>query len=308
MTGESSIVTADAAIEFIREQAQASKPFLAVVWFGSPHNPHVAVAEDYAPYAAHGKKKANFYGEIAGIDRAVGKLRRELRRLGIHENTLFWYCSDNGGLPRLSLTGGRRHKGSVYEGGLRVPAIIEWPARIPTPRRTDVAGNTVDIYPTLLEIVGVQPEERLPLDGISLVPLLDGKMAARAKPMGFWDYTTKGVMTPSKKWMSELLKAQSAGDEIGDKARLRLDAGKIGKQFADDTFPGHAAWLDWPWKLHRIHGKGGNLEVELYNLADDPDEKTDLSARQPDRVKRMKADLERWLASVVRSLNGKDYR
>ena len=145
--GESSMVTVDAAIEFIRKHARAPKPFLAVVWFGSPHVPHAASKEDYASYAAEGEKKANFYGEIAGIDRAVGKLRQELRTLGIHQNTLFWYCSDNGGLPRVGVTGGRGHKGSVYEGGLRVPAIIEWPARIPKPRSTEVPANTVDIYP-----------------------------------------------------------------------------------------------------------------------------------------------------------------
>ncbi len=305
--GESSIVTADAAIEFVREQARSSRPFVAVVWFGSPHGPHVASREDYAPYAEHGEKKANFYGEIAGIDRAVGMLRRELRALGIHHNTILWYCSDNGGLRGLSRTGGRRYKGSVYEGGLRVPAILEWPARISRPRRTDIPASTVDIYPTLLEIVGVQPEV-LPLDGVSLVPLIDGTMKTRSKPMGFWDYPAKGIGTPSKQWMTELLKAQLAGDAVGDRTRLRLDAGKITGSYPEDTFPGHAAWLDWPWKLHRIHRSGGTVRIELYNLANDPNEQRDVSGRYPDRVKPMQMALERWLGSVVRSLNGKDYQ
>ena len=70
---------------------------------------------------------------------------------------------------------------------------------------------------------------------------------------------------------------------------------------------GRAAWLDWPWKLHRIQKKGAP-KFELYNLARDPYEKNDRTARQADRVKAMRADLELWLTSVVRSLNGEDYR
>ncbi len=127
------MVTADAAIEFIRKRAKSGRPFLAVVWFGSPHGPHEAVERDRALYKDQSKKLQNFYGEITGLDRAVGKLRKELRALGIQNDTIFWYCSDNGGLPGVGSTGGRGNKGNVYEGGLRVPAILEWPARIVKP-------------------------------------------------------------------------------------------------------------------------------------------------------------------------------
>ena len=89
---------------------------------------------------------------------------------------------------------------------------------------------------------------------------------------------------------------------------MRLDAAKITEQYPEDTFPGHSAWLDWPWKLHRIQGKKANVRWELYNLADDPGEKENVLARQGDRVKSMKPRLEAWLKSVVHSLNGRDYR
>jgi len=125
--------------------------------------------------------------------------------------------------------------------------------------------------------------------------------------MGFWDYPIGGIRTPSKEFMSELLAAQKSGNEVGDKSRLRLDAGKITKQYPEDTFPGHAAWFDWPWKLHRIEKKKG-LKLELYNLAEDPGEKNDLAAQYSERVESMKAKLEAWQKSVVRSLNGGDYR
>jgi hypothetical protein len=125
--------------------------------------------------------------------------------------------------------------------------------------------------------------------------------------MGFWDYTAGGKSVPSHKWMTELLEAQKAGG-TGDPARLRLDAGEITKQHPEDTFPGHSAWLDWPWKLHRIQDKKANVKWELYNLTDDAGERNNLLAQQSDRVESMKARLEAWLKSVARSLNGKDYK
>ena len=305
--GESSMVTVDGAIEFIRKHAQGPRPFLAVVWFGSPHGPHRAIEKDRALYRDQPRKQQHFLGEITGMDRAFGKLRKELRTLGIRKNTVLWYCSDNGGLPGLGATGGRAAKGSIYEGGLRVPAILEWPDRIAKPRKTNVPCNTSDIYPTLLEIAGVRMKNQPPVDGIGLVALIDGKMSARPKGMGFWSYPAAGISVRSTRLMSELLKAQKSGREITDASCLRPDAGKIKKQYPEDTFPGHAAWLDWPWKLHRIQKKAGQSRLELYNLAEDPGEKKDLAHRQADRAKTMQSELEKWLASVVRSLNGKDY-
>jgi len=308
MKGESSMVTVDAALEFIRKHARGPKPFLAVVWFGSPHGPHRATEEFRKLYAGQPAKKQHFYGEITGMDAAFGKLRAELRTLGIRDNTILWYCSDNGGLD-VKTTGGRARKGSIYEGGLRVPSILEWPARIPKPRVTNVPCNTADIYPTLLDILGIKMPNQPPLDGISLVPLLDGKMTKRPKGMGFWSHPTGGISTPSAKWMAELLAFQKTGAGPEHRERLRLDAAEIKTQYPEGSFPGHAAWLAWPWKLHRIQGKKGpGVKLELYNLATDPGEKKNLAAAQPDRVKALRAPLEAWLASVVRSLNGKDYR
>ena len=304
--GESSIVTVDAALEFIRKYAKSSRPFLAVVWFGSPHSPHQAIEQDRKLYDTQSEKLQHFYGEITGMDRAFGKLRSELKTLGIRDNTILWYCSDNGGLPNVGATGGRGHKARIYEGGLRVPAILEWPARIKTPRITNVPCNTSDIFPTLVELVRAKPKKQLPLDGISLVPLIDGKMKSRPKPMGFWHYPGGGVKTPSKKFMSELFELQKAGREVEDPLRLRLDAADITKQYPEDNFPGHAAWLDWPWKLHRIQ-KNKAVIFELYNLASDPMEANDIVNHHPIRIKAMKTQLQQWQKSVIKSLNGKDY-
>ena len=306
--GESSMVTVDAALGFIRRCAAEKQRFLAVVWFGSPHGPHKAFEEDCRLYADQPAALQHFCGEITAMDRAFGKLRKELRTSGIHQNTVLWYCSDNGALKVGSTGGHRGNKGQVYEGGLLVPAIMEWPTQIPKPRTTDVRCNTCDIYPTLLEIVGVAAEGQPPLDGISLVPLIEGKMTKRSKPMGFWDFPARGISTPSRQWMSELLAAQQAGQEPEDTWKLRLDAGKITRQYSESELPGHAAWIDGDWKLHRITGKtGGAVRFELYNLAEDRREANDLYARQADRAEKMKTALEAWQRSVVRSLNGRDY-
>jgi len=308
MQGESSTITVDAAIDFIGRHKDKDKPFFAVVWFGSPHVPHKASDEFGKAYESQGRKKKDFYGEIAGMDAAVGKLRSELKAMGISENTIVWYCSDNGGLPNLGVTGGRGHKGRIYEGGLRVPAILEWPKRITKPEITNIPCNTSDIYPTLLEIAGINPNRQVPLDGISLTALIDGKMTIRPKPMGFWDYPAGGVITYGYEWMAELLELQSSNKEMSDPDQLHPDAGRIRKQYPKDTFPGHAAWLDWPWKLHRIEEKTGNIKWELYHLTNDANEQTNLIGQNTDIADRMKTKLNAWQMSVVDSLNGKDYQ
>lgn len=308
MEGESSMLAVDAAIDFIRDATAAEKPFLAVVWFGSPHSPHRAIDQDREPYKDLPERDQHFLGEVTGMDRAFGKLRGEIKKLGIRDNTILWYTSDNGALPKVGSTGGLRgNKGKVYEGGLRVPAIIEWPPVIKKPRITDVRCNTSDIYPTVLDIVGVKMDDQPPLDGVSLKPLIEEGMASRGQGMGFWDYPIAGIGTPSAKWMADLLAAQQAGAEPDDPEKLRLDAAEIKKQYPTDEFPGHAAWIDGDWKLHRIADKEGDVKWELYNLAKDRAETTDLAGADPERMKKMRSDLEAWLLSVVNSLNGKDY-
>lgn len=147
-----------------------------------------------------------------------------------------------------------------------------------------------------------------PLDGISLMPALDGRMEQRPAPIGFWNRPAKGIGTPSHKWMTELLEAQTAGHEPDDPDRLRLDAGEISGDFPDDTFPGHAAWLDWPWKLHRIEKEDEAPRIELYHLVRDPAEGYDLADEERGRAHAIRSRLEEWLTSVVASLNGADYQ
>ncbi len=307
--GESSGVTVDAALDWIEAQSQTLQPFLAVVWFGSPHRPHVATAEDRKAYRDQPEERQHFYGEITAMDRAFGKLRLRLEKLGIRRNTIVWYCSDNGALPDVGSTGGRRgHKGQIYEGGLLVPALLEWPARLRVPQSIKVPCTTSDILPTILELAGVPWPKRPVLDGISLAPLLVGQMPDRPRPIGFWDYPVRGIRTPSAEWMQELLEAQQQGMDLAPHASSR-NAGKLPKsRYSTTNFPGHSAWLDGNWKLHRIAERGKSVRWELYDLASDPSESHDLADVQTRRRDTMRRELEAWMRSVVDSLNGDDYR
>lgn len=309
--GESSMVTVDAALEFIRQSHDRKQPFLAVVWFGSPHAPHEALPEDRALYPDEPPAKQHFYGEITGMDRAFGKLRAAIDELGIKDNTVLWYTSDNGALPKVGSTGGARgKKGDIYDGGLLVPAIIEWPERIASHRSDDTRLNTSDIFPTLLDIAGVPLPSDRPLDGVSLLPLIEGNSLPQ-RSMGFWSHPTGGIRTPSAEWMAELYEAQQAGaSPPSDPVRLRMDAGQITEAHPTDTFPGHAAWIAGNWKLHRIEPKKPGARqprFELYDLASDPQESHDMAEAEPQRVAAMEKELETWLGSVVSSLNGEDY-
>lgn len=306
--GDSSDVTAELAVKFIRDCAAKKQRFLAVVWFGSPHAPHQALEADRKPYAGRPDAEQHFLGEIAAMDRAFGRIRTELKELGLRDNTLLWYCSDNGALPKVGSSGGRRgQKASIYEGGLLVPGLLEWPGRFPAPKVVAAPCVTSDIYPTVLDFTGAKVTHQPPLDGVSLVPLLEGKAPGRGRPIGFWNHPAGGVAVPAKEWLAELHAEQKAGREPTDPKKLFVDAGKIGPKRPLDAFPGHSAWLDGSWKLHRIEAAKGGVRWELYDLAADPTEGRDLLAAEPQRVTDMQKGLTAWLESVTRSLNGEDY-
>ncbi len=139
------------------------------------------------------------------------------------------------------------------------------------------------------------------------MPLIDGKLSKRPKPIGFWDTNRRGISTPSARWMSELLEAQGKGRDLPPH-QSSLDAASLpDPKHPLDSFPGHAAWIDGDWKLHRIQKNAGKPTWELYNLASDRRETRDLAAAEPERAGKMRGELDQWLKSVAGSLNGEDY-
>jgi arylsulfatase A-like enzyme len=188
-SGDSSEIIVDEALKFIKTNARANKPFFTVIWYGTPHDPWTAAKADKKSFTKLSPKAQEHYGELVAMDRSIGTLRKGLREMGVAQNTLVWFMSDNGGLPRLDppSTGGlRSFKGSMYEGGLRVPAIIEWPKGISKVRITKHPAGAVDIFPTIAEVAGLEKSDLLkPQDGMSLAKLFLKELGPRQKPLPF---------------------------------------------------------------------------------------------------------------------------
>ena len=243
------------------------------------------------------------------MDEQLGRLRKELRKLNIHKNTLLWYCSDNGGLLKES-SGGREKKGSVYEGGLRVPAILEWPGHIDH-QTISVPASTSDIYPTLLAITDTTVKNQPVLDGIDLSPIIVGDVEKRSNTIGFWHHFAGGQGTRSDQIIKKLMAAQQAGEKTPFPGRLLKNVNEFPNHQRNKhgSYPGHAALLDWPYKIHVIRDqKTRKNRYELYDLEKDPMEATDLIYRDPVITQKMKQAIDQWQDSVIKSLNGKDYK
>lgn len=164
------------------------------------------------------------------------------------------------------------------------------------------------MYPTLLSLVGVEMEGQLPLDGIDLTGVIDGKVEQRPSPIGFWHYQPGGIGTSSNKILNDIKQTAETGGPLKHPSFAKMDAATI-KPVPDDVFPGDSAWLDWPWKLVRlVDRKTKETSWSLYQLEDDPEESNDVKAHHANRCASMKARMEIWQQSVVRSLNGKNYK
>jgi arylsulfatase A-like enzyme len=167
----------DEAVQFIRESQQAGnkEPFFIYLPHTMPHTPLFASAKD------RGRSARGLYGDVVeAIDDSTGRILATLAELGLAENTLVVFSSDNGPWLIRGVNGGsagllREGKGSTWEGGMRVPGIFWWPKQIPAGAVTQELGSTMDIYVTCLKLAGAPlPAERT-LDGYDLSPLLLGQ-------------------------------------------------------------------------------------------------------------------------------------
>ncbi|MEM6471845.1 MAG: sulfatase-like hydrolase/transferase [Planctomycetota bacterium] len=186
--GDSSEVVVDEALKFLGSRVNKGRPFFTVIWYGTPHSPFKASSADVAAFEDLDQTSKHHYGELVALDRSMASLRDGLRDLKIERETLLWYCSDNGGLPRIhppTVGGLRGNKGTLYEGGLRVPGLMEWPGKI-VPGQTDYPACVMDILPTVLELAGIQYSGTRILDGVSLTGLFEGaRSGQRQKAIGF---------------------------------------------------------------------------------------------------------------------------
>jgi arylsulfatase A-like enzyme len=330
--GESSEIVVAEAIRYIDQAKRNGRPFFVVIWFGSPHEPYQALAKDLALYdnlpADFGNRTVRLtsnetgrtverpqrevlrerFAEITAMDRAIGQLRDHLRAVGLRQNTLVWYCGDNGtpqeGVATVPFRG---HKGQVYEGGVRVPGVLEWPARISQPRVSDVNTVTSDMLPTLCELAGVPLPDR-PLDGISLAALFDSRMAERPSPIFFWNGRARQDPGARKPYIDpELQKGTTPLVKLGpDGTPTRNFQNFVHPDIQERDFAGPRTMLGNRYKL--VIDGGANTGKELFDIRRDPAEKNNIIKSHPAEAAQMERQLRAWQQSVLESLTGADYR
>ncbi len=248
------------------------------------------------------------YAEITAMDRAIGTLRDYLAEEGLRENTIVWYCGDNGVPGPVVVTSPLRgSKGNIYEGGTHVPGVIEWPAGIPEPRTSDVNAVTSDMLPTFCDLVG-QPLPNRPLDGISLKPLFEGKMTKRPSPLFFWNYdwSQEATRNPEPYIDPKLQEGTIPIAKLMDGLFTRNFKNYRHPEIVDEDYLGGRAILDDRYKLV-VDGQP-NSGAELFDLRADPAEKNNLAEAEPELAKKLGQQLKNWQDSVLNSLTGADYK
>jgi arylsulfatase A-like enzyme len=293
------VLTAE-AIDFIRRHRQ--EPFFLHVAYNAPHFPFQAPMAEIAKFTIPQRSRAvaTIYAMIQIMDRGVASLLEELAVLGIADNTLFMFSSDNG--PQLDGEGENSTvryncgfagaKQLVYEGGIRLPMILRWPAELPPSTESDSFVHFTDWFPTLASIGGARIPGGVRLDGTDISHYLRAP-AGIEQVTRFWQwnrYTPLGhcnaamrdgpwkLVRPALDGTLDISPSERALDEDIKRHPERY------RRIVDDPMPEHQAS-----KVHHSY---------LYDLDTDPKEQQDLSAAQPQRVAQMEAALAAWFEDV----------
>lgn len=256
------------AVRFIEENRE--RPFFLNYWMFSVHAPFDAKQELIDAYRSQvdpkdAQRSPTYAAMIESMDDAVGVLLDTLERLGLSDNTLVIFASDNGGnmyneidgVPPTSNAPLRGGKATIYEGGIRGPCVVAWPGKIAPGSVSQQLIQSTDFYPTILEAANVELTKEQPCDGKSLLPVLGGgTLGARA----LFTYFPHQPRVP-------------------------------------DWLPPAVSIHDGDWKLIRLFHAGvdGGHRWKLFNLTQDQGEKRDLSDKYPDQVRRLDQKIDAFL-------------
>ena len=280
-------LVADQAVEFIKKNK--SRPFYLNYWAFEVHSPWQAKKEQIERYRAKarpGSPQRNpvYAGMVETLDDSVGALVGALKTAGVLENTVIIFTSDNGPffapgqermpaefqqVPVTSAYPLRAGKGTIYEGGVRVPLVIAWPGVTRAGSQSDALVQSVDFFPTIVERLGLKLPTSLAFDGVSFARVLEGRPSSRNELF---------VHSPHER-----------------------DPGRY-EGITPPTSAAPASSLrKGDWKLVRFFGDGPdrNDRFELYHLKDDPGETSDLAAARPEMVRELSARLERYLEDTA---------
>jgi arylsulfatase A-like enzyme len=296
-------VLTEHAVSFLRRSAR--EPFFLIVAYNAPHFPMQAPSEIVERYTNAGATlgAALTYAMVEVMDEGVGRIDTTLRELGLYENTIFVFTSDNGpylgevqgiSLDRFNY-GWRGAKHFVFEGGIRVPAIMRWPAALGGGRVLSAMVHFADWMPTLVAAAGGALPEGVDLDGNDVLAVLAGE-TERVEQQRFWQcnrYAPRiegnaamrdGDWKLVRPAIPELMQVTDRDREIDRALNYRMP-GRI-TTIDDSPLPEFDAWSP-PTPL-------------LFDLGADPFERHDVAELYPERVRQMSTALERWFESVER--------
>lgn len=271
LEGYSAHLVVDEALRWLGARDQA-KPFFLYLCFHEPHEPIATDSKYTKLYPADDPSYSAHHGNITQMDDAFGRLMRALDERGLRENTFVFFTSDNGPAitpmhPHGSAGPFRDKKGSLHEGGIRVPGLIRWPGRTRPGSVSDEPVCGVDFLPTACALAGIEPPRDRKLDGASFLPALDGKPVTRSTPL-YWHFNRAS---------SDAKVAMRVGDwKI--LATLDKNLSLRSNDIADED--------------ERVFKEAEMATFSLYNLRADIGEKTDLAAKEPAKLAELKALIE----------------
>ena len=262
------------AVQFIKDHRDRKDPFYLQLSYYTPHYPYQAPAVLVEKYkqkqSDRGHNHPTYAAMIELMDNGVGMLMQTLKELGMEENTIFVFYSDNGGRGGYEYLSGAEEydeshivtdmsplkggKTTYYEGGIRVPLIVRWPAVTAPGTKSEEPVFTIDFYPTLLEAAGIDPTDDYKLDGLSLLPIWKDSDAPLQRENIYWHFPGY----PHNIYRTGPVSAIRSG----------------------------------PWKLLKFYETS---HVELYNLDEDIGEQYDLAHQRPEVRDRLRNELEGWL-------------
>jgi arylsulfatase A-like enzyme len=264
------------AVNVIKSQPK-EKPLFLYVPFNAVHAPHQVPEKYKEPYADFAEPRRTYAGMLAAMDEAIGQILNTLDETGRRKNALIFFSSDNGGPGPGRVTSNgplRAGKGTLYEGGVRVVACAAWEGRIKPGSTVNAPMHIADLYPTLLNLAGASLKQKLPLDGMDILPCLtEGKPSPREEIL--LNTTPNNGALRMGDWKL-VFRSNQGGEDAATAAEKKAK------------------------KKKRAVAPAG---VELFNLAEDPFEKHDLSASHPEKLKALRSRYEALAAQAITPKN-----
>lgn len=273
LQGYSCQLVADEAIDWLDQYRHPKAPFFLNIWFHEPHAPIAAPDEIVQTYGELKNRAAIYSGTIDNTDRAIKRIVDKLNKMGVRDNTIIVYASDNGSYMQDRTGHLKGKKGMNWDGGIRVPGIFSWPGVIRQNVSLSEPAGLVDVVPTLCDLLGFEAPNDRKIDGSSIAALLKGDLDkfTRHQPL-FWHLQKSRPIVAMRDGNYSLVAAPDY--EISTSNMFQ------------------EAWIP-------IIKQGGYKDFQLFDLSKDPGQSKDLAPQNPELVEKLKKKLLEINASIM---------